>query len=125
MVRKFYDLAGAETGGNNIAALMAKSGVINETDNMVATPVEIPENKAETSQTDGTPVATTTDLPAAETASPETPSQTETVVEPVKPVEVQAQEPVKLISLQEVLRNNQPEVILKELGFDDNLVGFL
>lgn len=66
MVRKFYDLAGAETGGNNIAALMAKSGVINETDNMVATPVEIPENKAETSQTDGTPVATTTDLPAAE-----------------------------------------------------------
>ena len=125
MVRKFYDLAGAETGGNNIAALMAKSGVINETDNMVATPVEIPEIKAETSQTDGTPVATTTDLPAAETASPETPSQTETVVEPVKPVEVQAQEPVKPISLQEVLRNNQPEVILKELGFDDNLVGFL
>lgn len=121
MIRKLYDLAGDTGGGNSIAALMAKSGVVNETGDMVATPIEITENKAETSQTDGTPVATTTDLPAAETASPEPPSQTE------KPVveETPKSDPPKPISLQEVLRQNQPEAILKELGYDDSAVSFL
>lgn len=121
MARFFYDPTEGSGGGLNIAALMAKSGVVNETDNMVATPIEIAENKAETSQTEGTPVATTTDLPAAETASPETPSQTERkVVE-----ETPKSDPPKPASLQEVLRQNQPEAILKELGYDDSAVSFL
>jgi len=124
MIRKFYDLAGSGTGGNSIASLMAKSGVVNETDSMVATPIEIAENKAETSHTEGTPVATTTDLPVTEPASPETPSQPETAPVPVKTVETPTQEPQKPLSLQEVLRQSQPEAVLKELGFDDNLVNF-
>jgi len=119
MIRKFFDADVAQSGG--IASLMAKHGVNNNTDSPVATPIEITENKAETSQTDGETVATTTDLPAAETASPETPSQpTEEVV--TQPETVAPQKPV---TLQEVLRQNQPEAILKELGYDDNLVGFV
>lgn len=124
MVKKFFDPSVTEpAGATSIAGLMAKQGVMNETSNPVAAPITIPEIKEETTAEGGTPVETTTDLQPTETAIPETPSQ----VEEIKQAEAitETAEPAKVQTLQEVLGKHQPEAILKQLGYDDNLVGFL
>lgn len=125
-IRKFFDIATPDTGAvsaaPSIASLMAKSGVINSTDTPVATPINITEKKEETAQTAPAPVpaeSAKTEAPTA-TATPETPKPTETIV--ASPQKEAAQ---KVQSWQEVLKSQQPDAILKELGFDEKTVGFL
>lgn len=126
MIRKFFDPSVSEpAAAPSIAALMAKHGVNNTSDNPVAMPVSISEPKTEPTPVEDKTVATTTEPSKAEPASPETPSQVEPTHEPVKPAEPQRQEPVKPVTLQEVLRQHQPEAIFKELGYDDQLVNFV
>jgi hypothetical protein len=124
---KFFDTAVPDTSAGSsapsIASLMAKSGVVNSTDTPVATPISISEKKEETAQTvpatknaeSANEIATTV------TATPETPKPT---TEPAA-APPQKEEPPKAPSWQEVLKNQQPDTILKELGFDDQTVGFL
>lgn len=123
---KFFDTAAPDTSAGSsapsIASLMAKSGVVNSTDTPVATPISISEKKEETAHPAPAtvPAATaTTEAPAA-TATPETPKPTEAPA-----LTPQKEEAPKAQSWQEVLKNQQPDTILKELGFDDQTVGFL
>lgn len=119
MIRKFYDpqIAEAPSGGLNIAALMAKSGVLNETDSPVATPIDIKE----TNQVkEAVPVATTTTASNdGSVTTKETPLPTEEPKKVEPPIEVPQ---LKAQTWQEVLRQQQPDTILKELGFDDKAI---
>lgn len=121
---KFFDTnapdAGAASAAPSIASLMAKSGVVNSSDTPVATPISIPEKKEETAQTAPATVpaeSAKTEAPAAP-VKPESPKPEETA----KP---QKEGTAKVPSWQEVLKSQQPDTILKELGFDDKTVGFL
>ena len=121
---KFFDTnvpdTGAASAAPSIASLMAKSGVVNSSDTPVATPISIPEKKEETAQTAPATVpaeSAKTEAPAA-TVTPESPK-------PAEAVKPQKEETVKVPSWQEVLKSQQPDTILKELGFDDKTVGFL
>lgn len=125
MIRKFYeaDAPVATGGGMNIAALMATQGVMNNTDNPVAKPIEITEKKEETTPTETAPAATATTDTKVETAISETPSpevKTEQVVEAQK-----ATPQVQEKSWQEVLKSQQPDSVLKELGFDEDKLKFV
>lgn len=125
MTRKFYeaDAPVATGGGMNIAALMATQGVMNNTDNPVAKPIEITEKKEETTATETAPAATATTDTKVETANSETPSPT-TEVAPVQEPQ-KAAEPVKQPTWQEVLKSQQPDSVLKELGFDEDKLKFV
>jgi hypothetical protein len=126
MVRKFYNVDAPETatGSPSVAQLMAQHGVKNEMESMVAAPIEPLEQKEEPQKpAEVTPVETTTEPQTVETANLETPSpasEPPKVEEPQK-VELPKAEP----SWQEVLKNQQPDTVLKELGFDAESVGFL
>lgn len=122
-IKKFFDPGENAGGGNPIAALMAKAGIINETETPVAEPVQInPEVKEPSAAPEVQNVATTPAPSTVETANPQTPSQEEQVIAPkVDTPAPAAQQPVPL---QEVLGQYKPEQVLKELGFDDNLVSF-
>ena len=125
MTRKFYeaDAPVATGGGVNIAALMATQGVMNNTDNPVAKPIEITEKKEEPTATETAPAATATTDTKVETANSETPSPT-TEVAPVQEPQ-KAAEPVKQPTWQEVLKSQQPDSVLKELGFDEDKLKFV
>jgi hypothetical protein len=125
--RKFFDTAAPDTGSASaapsIASLMAKSGVVNSTDTPVATPINITEKKEETAQT------APANIPA-ESAKIEAPAVTATPESPKPTTETATAQPQKeaapkVQSWQEVLRSQQPDTILKELGFDAKTVGFL
>lgn len=125
MIRKLYDPQVAEVATGeveietkSIAELMAKQGVMNSTENEVATPINI--NKETNPVKEVEPVETTTTTPNAESVTTkETPLPTE---EP-KAAEPQKDVPQpKVQTWQEVLRQQQPDTILKELGFDDKAI---
>ena len=105
----------------SIASIMAKSGVKTTPDSTVAVPEINTESKSEGTAKPTPPVDTANEEKAESTAKTDTPTQTKAPsVEPVK----QSEAP-KATSLQEVLRNHKPDDILKELGFDEKVVGFL
>lgn len=107
----------------NIAALMATKGVKNETDQMVATPIEIEKKEEPTPAKEVSPVVTTTESsPNAETAKPE--SQTPAAEPTIVPEPQKVAEQPKVQSWQEVLKSQQPDskAVLKEFGFDDKVV---
>jgi hypothetical protein len=115
-IKKFYDADQATGGGSepqSIAALMAKEGSMSHSENSVATLVG--GRNEETASTNPAPVETTNGGNVAEVES-EAPISAK--VEEQAPTQVQQQ-------WQEVLRQQQPEAILKELGFNENAVGFL
>ena len=88
-------------------------------------PVNIPEKKVEEKVVEDTPAATAEEPKATEKPASETPQENK--VEEPKKVETQpiVAEPQKVQSLEEVLKNNQPDTILKALGFDDKKVAFI
>lgn len=122
-VFKYYDADAAEIvgGGASIAQLMAQHGKVNSTGEVAATPIQI-GSEGTTKADEVTPVATTTETTEAKVTTEEPKPQTE-VKEAAKPQE--AVEAPKQPSLQEVLKNQQPEAILKELGYDESAIGFL
>lgn len=127
-VSKFFNVDTPDTatgGGDSIAALMAKQGSVNNGEVGLTQPINItPEKKDEpTTSTEAPPAATANELPTDAPAKSEPPSQ------PAEPEKVLpppiAAEPPKAPTLQEVLKNQQPDTVLKELGYDDSLVKFL
>lgn len=126
IINKFYDPQIAEPAAQpSVAQLMATQGVKVEpgSDVVVPTVTYNTEKKEEPQVLEPTPAATATATQTTEPANPEPPKQTE---EPIAVPEPQkAAEPVKAPSLQEVLRNQQPDTVLKELGFDDKVIGFI
>lgn len=129
-ISKFFniDAPSTATGGEpqSIAALMATQGTMNSGLDTPAAPISIiPEKKDEqpTPSTEAVPAATATPASSDAPVKSETPSPTE--VPTVVPQPQIAAEPIKAPSLQEVLKNQQPDTVLKELGYDDNLVKFL
>lgn len=130
MIRKFFDTATAEPATQlqqpNIAALMAKQGVKSEGEGLVSQPISInpSEKKEEPTPVKETPPVETTNVASdAEKVASEPPKPTE---EPVKVEAKKEPEPVKVPSWQEVLRQQQPDTVLKELlGLSDKEVGIL
>jgi len=127
LFRKFYDSEVAEqaTGGVTSAAeAMAKVGYKSggEFGDTNRPPIQIKEEPKQEA---------TKEEAATATASAET--KVEKVEETPKPTEVEkaavqetvATEPQKTISWQEVLKQQQPDTVLKELGFDDGKLGFI
>lgn len=123
---KFFDTTAPDTSAGSsapsIASFMAKSGVMNSTDTPVATPISISEIKEETAQTVPAvpPAESAKENASTVTATPETPKPAEAAA-PLP----QKEEAPKAQSWQEVLKNQQPDTILKELGFDDQTVSLL
>jgi hypothetical protein len=123
LFKKFLNIDAPESGGAtteapSIAGLMAKSGVLNSSDTPVATPISTTEKKETPAPAPEATPATGT-AQTAETGKSESPSSTEG-----KKGETQKEEP-KIPSWQEVLKSQQPDTILKELGFDEKTVNFL
>lgn len=107
----------------SIAALMASKGVVNSTEQMVAAPVDITERKEEPKATqEPNTAATATEGVNVEKAS-ETPSPT--VDEPTVPTPQKEVEQQVIQSWQEVLKSQQPDTVLKELGFNDKVISLL
>jgi hypothetical protein len=108
----------------NIAELMAKHGVQNDTINVVATPINIPEKKVEP-PTEITETTAKVIPEKSETATPQTPEPPK--VEDVQPPLQKEEIGQPSLSWQEVLKKQQPhhEQILKELGYTDELVNFM
>lgn len=109
---------------SSIAELMGRHGVMNNTADPVATPISIPEKeeKPETAQENGT-AATANEAPQAEQAKPEAPLPS-TVEEP-KPTPQIAEAPKPQPTWQEVLKSQQPDAVLKALGYDDKVVNLV
>lgn len=136
MLRKFYNADASDAGGEaavveqpvSIAAIMAKQGVNNGTGEMVATPIDI--NKKEVKEEGKTetpaPAATAIAEEKVETKATET-KQEKAKEEPKKEeaTPIAKQEPVKVPTWQEVLKNQQPDTVLKELGYDEKAVSLL
>ncbi len=133
-LRKFHDAEAQVNeggGGINIAEIMAQKGVLNNTDQMVAEPLEIkPDNQGEFKpDATLTPDATSNVEEKKEEAKPESQQQPEVKVEEPKPVEVATPPTVevpKQETWQEVLKKQPNETVLKELlGVDDDKVSFV
>lgn len=121
-IRKFFDPVAVEpAAAPSIAELMAKHGINNQSSEMVATPIPIPEKTEQTPPAPQVePAVTATPTPQAEQATPDTPSPTP---EPVTVTEPQiVAEPPKVPTWQEVLKQQQPDTILKEIGLDADAV---
>jgi hypothetical protein len=130
-IRKFYDTATAEPatqveepiveelGG---AAALAKFGQKSDENRVFTPPVKI-EKEVEKPVEEVTPTAKVEEPQTTENPTSETQVQEE---EPKK-VETQpiVAEPIKVPTLDEVLKNNQPDTILKALGFDDEKAQFV
>jgi len=126
MIRKFYDAAQTEATSveeqPSIAQLMAKQGR-NSTEQIGQNPINITERKEEPTTTQDTPATATVESVTVETANSETPSPTQesqTVPTPQKEAEQQA-----VPTWQEVLKSQQPDTVLKELGFNDKVISLL
>lgn len=126
-IKKFFEAdAPVQTGGGeSIAALMAREGVRSENGNVVATPINISERRGEPKAEESTVAATADVNSGGEKVTQEIPSQPK-VEEPVQaePQKVTA-EPAKQPTLQEVLKSQQPDAVLKALGLSDKEIGLL
>lgn len=139
-LRKFFDVAIEGAGGGDTAVLdkpevketvvlspaqqMAKSGIKSTSDSLAAKPiVNKTEIKEEPKGTEAKPDATSNALQTTEKANSETLTQKEEAEEVIQT----QKEPVTQTqpSLQEVLKSQQPDKVLKELGFDDKEVKLL
>lgn len=130
-IRKFYEPAIAETAGaateivekvESAAAMMAKMGTKSD-ENSAIRPTSIVEKKEEVKTEEATPAATAKVEEPVKTESSE-PIKTK-VEEPAKVETPIAQTPAKVPTLDEVLKNNQPDTVLKALGFDDQKADFV
>lgn len=123
LFRKFFDTNAPESGAASatpsIASLMAKHGVFNNSETPVAAPINT-ENK-ETPAPASTATPATGTAQSAETGNSESLSSTE----PKKEESKKEDDPPKEVSWQEVLKSQQPDTILKELGFDEKTASFL
>lgn len=129
IIRKFFDTAISEPASQvqpSIAEMMARHGVKSTSDNPMPPPVlansteskEQPEPAPEVPQ-----AAMANETSTAESANPEPPKPAE---EPTPVYQVQTEpEPVKVPSWQEVLKSQQPDTVLKELGYDEKVVDFV
>ena len=114
-IRKFYEADQAEGGSQepvSIAAMMAKEGTMSHSEKLQMPSVGRGE---EPKAAEPTPVETTN---VENVAQGESEPPISAKVEEQASTQVQTQ-------WQEVLKQQQPEAILKELGFDDSAVGFL
>ncbi|MES2287372.1 MAG: hypothetical protein V4547_16890 [Bacteroidota bacterium] len=135
-IRKFYDTAVVEAGGGSEtevietvpmspAEAMAKHGSKSDENGKIPDPIDIKVTKEEPKTEVKPETATVKEEPKVET-KPE-----ETKPEPVKEdVKVEAKAPIvqeqpKQQTLDEVLKTNQPNAILKALGFDDEKASFV
>lgn len=129
-VRKFYD-ADPEGGAENpsvtldIAGLMANYGYLSENrpterenavDNRSEEPTKAEPTNDAAKANNGGNVVEGTDNPN----TPKVEVATQVQTEPQKAVEQAPQ-----LSLQEVLKQQQPDIVLKELGYGENQIGFL
>lgn len=127
-LKKFYDTAEAEVGGGevNIAELMAKSGY--NSDNRPAPQVQV-EDKGNNEQTKKTEVEAQTAKVGEETKVENVVQEAEKPKEVVEQVQEQPkveEKPQATITWQEVLKQQQPDTVLKELlGVDDSKIGLL
>jgi hypothetical protein len=128
-VRLFRDMDAVDTTAPittetpSLASLMAKSGVVNSSEEMAAQPIlNTEKNEEPVKPTEATPAEPATE-PVKTQGQQETPAE-QTPVFGAKP---QIEEPAKPteVAWQEVLKVQQPEAVLKELGFDDKMVAFL
>ncbi len=125
-ISKFFNIdAPVSVGGSDIASLMARHGTVNNDSVGISEPINVtPTEKQDepAPATEPVPAATATSSSPAEPAKSEPPATTEPELATTPQI---AAEPPKVPSLQEVLKNQQPDTVLKELGYDDNLVKFL
>lgn len=132
MIRKFYNADVADAGGEasvveqpvNMAAILAQHGSKSDETGRLPEPIEIKGTKEE-AKTEVTPeAATAKEEPKVEAKAeePKTEPVAEVKVEEKAPI---VQEPQKQLTLDEVLKNNQPDTILKALGFDDQKASFV
>lgn len=126
MIKRYFNADATEaTGGTpSVAELMAKHGTVS-TGTPATTPIVINSEKKEEppKPTEDSPAVTATETSNGEKANLETPSP-EQVAEEVQTPQ-KAEEPTKQLAWQEVLRNQQPDDVLKEMGYDEKAVGFL
>lgn len=148
MVRKYYDLEPEVAGGgtevaeaieetpempahnmNDVLAAMAKHGVKNDTAEPIAPLIPLPDAEVKTDEGEGQkppeggkpnpeaengkPKETATELPESQANDGKTAS------------ELAPQQEIKPVVLSEVLKNHKPETVLKELGFNDEVVSFV
>lgn len=125
LLHKFYDIGATDTGGGtevvhepSVAELMAKQGY--NSDNRPAPQVQVEDKR------DNEPEQTEVDVQAALVS---TEAKVEDVVQETKPpieaVVAQTVQPQTTVSWQEVLKQQQPDTVLKELGFDDSKIGLI
>lgn len=129
MFKKFY-AATTEGGGaaaetipqySSMAEAMAKSGKKSDENSQVAIPIDR-EVKVETKAEEPTQAATAKVEEKAEPKT-ETPETKEVKTEePIKQEPVNDTKPAPVLSLDEVLKNEQPNTIFKKLGFNDEAI---
>lgn len=121
---KFYNIdAPTEVmpAGPSIAAMAAKSGVLRQGgENGPVPSIDITEKKEDPTPATATPANATVATPAVEAKTESPLPKTEP-----KKEEPQIAAPEQVQTWQEVLRNQQPDTILKELGYGEKLVDFL
>ena len=136
-IRKFYEADVAEAGGGEVetvvsedispAAALAKFG--NKSDeNSVEALIDIKEKlEAEKTKGEETPTAKVEETNPDGKAATETPQETKTPTDEPKAEEKQpiVAETPKVQTLEEVLKTNQPDTVLKALGFDDEKVALV
>jgi len=134
-IKKFYDADVADAGGGEAAVAepvmtaaqaMAQHGKKSDENSGDVAPIEIPEKKEEAKKEEPVTAATATPEVPKEEAKAETP-KAEVKIEEPKKVETQpiVAEPAKVPTLDEVLKTNQPDTVLKALGFDDEKVALV
>jgi hypothetical protein len=138
MIKKFYDMDASDvtSGGEetpvtdqrssetmSIAALMAREGVKSSTDGGDVNPIRLNRDgswESEATEKEA-PVAPT----KAESRSEEKTSSTQSASEAEVPESQTANEPQAEQNWQDVLKNQQPDDVLKALGFDEKAISFI
>jgi len=134
-IKKFYDADVADAGGGEAAVAepvmtaaqaMAQHGKKSDENSGDVAPIEIPEKKEEAKKEEPVTAATATSEVPKEEAKAETP-KAEVQAEEAKKEETQpiVAEAPKVPTLEEVLKTNQPDTVLKALGFDDEKVALV
>lgn len=124
-IRKFYEVAAAEPvtgGGIDLGAIMAKSGKLVSPGQSGETPkVNTSETKEQPNPAPATAPATANAPQPAEPAK----SEAQKPKEESKPAPAPIEQPASTLSWQEVLKQQQPNAIFKELGYGEQLAEFL
>ena len=136
-IRKFYEADVADASGGETAVAepvqisaaeaMAKFGSKSSEDS-VAEPIDINEKKeVEKPKDEETATAKVEETKTDEKPASETSQEKQTPIEETKKEETTpiAQAPEKVLTLEEVLKTNQPDTVLKSLGFDDEKVALV